>query len=35
LGASDVALRAELLKYMESMKETVLEGAEKVAINKL
>jgi 5-(carboxyamino)imidazole ribonucleotide mutase len=35
LGASDVALRAELLKYMETMKETVLEGAEKVAINKL
>lgn len=35
LGASDVALRAELLKYMESMKEIVLEGAEKVAINKL
>jgi 5-(carboxyamino)imidazole ribonucleotide mutase len=35
LGASDVKLRAELLKYMESMKETVLEGAEKVAINKL
>jgi 5-(carboxyamino)imidazole ribonucleotide mutase len=25
LGASDVKLRAELLKYMESMKETVLE----------
>jgi len=35
LGASDVQLRAELLKYMETMKETVLEGAEKVAINKL
>ena len=35
LGASDVALRAELLKYMEKMNETVLEGAEKVAINKL
>jgi 5-(carboxyamino)imidazole ribonucleotide mutase len=35
LGASDVALRAELLKYMETMKETVLEGAEKAAINKL
>jgi 5-(carboxyamino)imidazole ribonucleotide mutase len=35
LGASDVKLRAELLKYMESMKEIVLEGAEKVAINKL
>lgn len=35
LGASDEQLRSELLKYMESMKETVLEGAEKVAINKL
>lgn len=35
LGASDPKLQAELLNYMESMKETVLEGAEKVAINKL
>jgi 5-(carboxyamino)imidazole ribonucleotide mutase len=35
LGASDPKLQAELLNYMESMKETVLEGAKKVAINKL
>lgn len=35
LGASDSKLQAELLNYMESMKETVLEGAKKVAINKL
>lgn len=35
LGATDPKLQAELLNYMESMKETVLEGAKKVAINKL
>lgn len=35
LGTSDPKLQAELLNYMESMKETVLEGAKKVAINKL
>lgn len=35
LGASDPKLQAELLNYMESMKETVLEGAKKIAINKL
>lgn len=35
LGASDPKLQAELLNYMESMKETVLEGAKKVVINKL
>ena len=35
LGASDPKLQAESLNYMESMKETVLEGAKKVAISKL
>ena len=33
LGASDPKLQAELLNYMESMKETVLEGAKKLLVS--
>jgi 5-(carboxyamino)imidazole ribonucleotide mutase len=35
LGASDLELRQKLAEYMDSMKETVLEGAKKVEQNQL